>query len=742
MRERLPAWAAVVLLLCRAGALIAQQPADSVPVRRDTLTLPEVQVIGTPDRLATIPGSGQVLERRTLEASRVFSPAEALRKVPGIDVREEEGFGLRPNIGIRGLNPTRSSKVLLLEDGIPFTIAPYGDNTTYYHPPIDRFSRIEVLKGSGQVLFGPQTVGGVINYITPGIPQRTSATLGVTGGNRDFLNLRGSAGGVWGGFGVLADVMRKQGDGARDNIGTRLTDASVKARYLAGSRHVFTAKANYYTERSRVTYSGLREAEYADAPFGNAFQNDSMLLDRVAGSLAHQAQLGGAASLTTTAYAYRVERDWWRQSSNSGQRPNDASDPACGGMENLRTTCGNEGRLRRYDVAGIEPRLALGHLAFGLPGQLDAGLRLHHEDQRRLQLNGATPNAREAGPASDPNSGVKEDNRRENTALSLFVQERLIVGRVAVTPGLRLEQVWYDRLNELADPPAEGRTSLTQLIPGVGATWQAGDEATFFAGVHRGFAPPRTEDVIDNAGGVVDLDAELSWNWELGARARPLRGLRAEATLFRMDFENQVIPASIAGGTGAALTSAGRTLHQGLEAFVRLDLGTQFRWRPNLFVEAAWTWLATARFEGERYVFVGTGDGDVVGKVYAGQNQAGSRTQESVTGNRLPYAPEHLFTGTLGYTSGDALELRLEGVYIGRQFGDALNTDVLVPDGQQGPIASAFVVNVAANYRLPTGTTLFATVKNALDAEYVVDRTRGLLPGMPRLLQAGVTQAF
>jgi Fe(3+) dicitrate transport protein len=260
--------------------------------------------------------------------------------------------------------------------------------------------------------------------------------------------------------------------------------------------------------------------------------------------------------------------------------------------------------------------------------------------------------------------------------------------------------------------------------------------------VHRGFAPPRPEDVIDNSGGVVDLDAELSWNWELGIRSTPTDGVRLDATVFRMDFENQIVPASVAGGSGATLTSAGRTLHQGLELLARLDLGTLARSANNLFLEMAWTWLPTARFEGERYVFVGTGGSDVVGKVYGGQASDGSREQVSVTGNRLPYAPSSLLTASVGYNMNDQFDVRVEGVYTGSQYGDALNTAVLVADGQQGPIDDNFIVNLATSFRLPTGTTLFATVKNVFDETYVVDRTRGLYPGMPRLVQAGVTQRF
>lgn len=120
-------------------------------------------IAGTSEEIARIPGSVDVLDAQTLREARLFTFDEALRRVPGLHVRSEEGFGLRPNIGIRGLNPTRSSRVLLLEDGLPLAYAPYGDNASYYHPPIDRFDGVEVVKGGGQILYGPMTVGGVIN---------------------------------------------------------------------------------------------------------------------------------------------------------------------------------------------------------------------------------------------------------------------------------------------------------------------------------------------------------------------------------------------------------------------------------------------------------------------------------------------------------------------------------------------------------------------------------------------------
>jgi Fe(3+) dicitrate transport protein len=176
MRHPSPALLAVAIAtVLAAPAARAQQasapPADAAP----RSTLADVVVIGSREALTRIPGSGQIVDHDAIVESRVFTINEALRKVPGVYARDEEGMGLRPNIGIRGLNPTRSSKVLLLEDGLPLAFAPYGDNATYYHPPVERFERIEVLKGAGQIEFGPQTVGGVINYITPSAPPSSAA---------------------------------------------------------------------------------------------------------------------------------------------------------------------------------------------------------------------------------------------------------------------------------------------------------------------------------------------------------------------------------------------------------------------------------------------------------------------------------------------------------------------------------------------------------------------------------------
>lgn len=720
------------------------------PVQADTTrpsTLPTVEVIGSTASLLRIPGSGTILSREVMTQARVLHTAEALRKVAGLHIREEEGLGLRPNISIRGLNPNRSSTVLLLEDGIPLSIAPYGDNAAYYHPPVNRFGRIEVLKGSGQILFGPRTIGGVINYITPDAPLRPAGSVMLSGGTSGYRLAQASYGGTWNGNQLLVGLMRKDGEGAREHTGTRLTDVTVKAGMSLDDAHTLTLKAGHYTERSNATYAGLTEEEYAANPRGNPFRHDSLFLSRTGLSGSLRSVLGGAV-LTTTVYGYGVSRDWWRQSNSSTQRPLDRGDPSCGGMANLSTTCGTQGGLRHYLVWGVEPRLTFEHQTGAATHTIEVGARAHLERQDRQTVNGAFPNSRTAGPSSNPGSGISEDNLRQNQAYAAWIQNRIGLGHWTISPGLRLEGIHYERTNRLpvTDSPTgvTGTSSLVQLIPGLGVTRQLGDATTLYAGIHRGFAPPRTEDLINNAtGGVVELDAELSWNLEAGIRTGLARGVSAELTGFRMDFQNQIIPANLAGGSGATLTSAGRTLHQGAE--VMLDLsGVAVGGAARPFdLTVAWTWLATARYEGTRLAWIGTGGNDVVGKVYAAQNSGSTRAEVNVSGNRLPYAPEHLLTVALHGRPHRQLRLSLEAVHVGSQHTDAANSTITVPDGQQGPIAAATWWNATVNLDLPAlRSSAFVSAKNLFDQLSVVDRSRGLLPGAPRMVQVGLARGF
>lgn len=491
-----------------------------------------VTVLGKLDRTDALPGSHQTLDSKTLSEAHVMTTSEALRKVAGVNVRDEEGFGLRPNIGMRGLNPTRSTKTLLLEDGIPLAYAPYGDNASYYHPPIDRFARIEVLKGAATNLFGPQTVGGVINYITPTPTAELAGMLRLTAGDRGYRNLHARAST----HGIQLDVVDKRGDGARDHINSVLGDYNAKLVTELGTDHTLIVRANRYIEDSDITYSGITDAELARfGPRYNPFANDTFDTSRSGFSATHAWAFGTGSDLTTSVYSSRFARDWWRQGSTTsdsqcnavtyavnGNAASFAAARAAGVAVNANDCNSRQGRLRDYDSRGIEPRLRLQHALLG-DGELLLGARVHEEKQRRRQVNAVTPTGR--------TGATVEDNERDTRAWSAFVQNRFLFGDVEIAPGLRYEHIANERRNALTR--ATGNAEQSEWLPGLGLSWQATPTLSVFGGIHKGFAPPRTEDLIDNSGAATDVDAESSINIELGARAQLADSLSFDATLFR-----------------------------------------------------------------------------------------------------------------------------------------------------------------------------------------------------------------
>ena len=689
-------------LIPLAAALSAALSSPTFANESPTILMPRVDVIGTANRLPDLAGTGQIIDSKDLEGSRVFTVNEALRRVTGVNVRDEEGFGLRPNIGIRGLNPTRSTKVTLLEDGVPLAYAPYGDNASYYHPMVDRYERIEVLKGPGSLLFGPQTVGGTVNYITPAPPQEVGGYIQGAVGNRDYANAKFNIGG----HGLLLDYTRKQGNGARDNLDHELDDLNVKYVMNLTRDQILTLRGNYYTENSTLTYTGLTQAEFDR--FGaryNPFKNDRFDIKRHGFSATHAIAVTEKAVLTTNLYYSHFDRDWWRQSSNS-------TDTQCGtGFRDSRLagiavdpdSCNSiQGRLREYDTWGVEPRLTVEHQF----GEFQAGVRMHYEEQRRVQINATSPTGR--------TGTVTENNLRETKAFSAYVSNRFDIGTFSITPIIRHEDIDAERRNRLTGDTGDTRVSKT--TPGIGVTWNPSDALTVFAGAHKGFAPPRVEDLIGGTGTVTEVDPEESTNFELGARVRPTDKIALQAAYFRSDFDNLIAVGSIAGGNTPL--SQGKALFEGVEFSGQASLA------GGAFTRVAYTWLPVAE-QSTSFRNVATQ------AVIAG----------SQSGLRQPYTPRNTLTAAAGYEKG-SFRGELEAQYVGSQFSDFANVTNPTADGQRGEISSYTIWNASLNYRFDRAFSVFLTAKNLGDKTYIVDRTRGIQVGMPRLVFAGIRYTF
>lgn len=698
-----------LILLCQSLPITAES----------TYTFAEVEVVGGKDDIKDIPGSAVVVSKEDLSKQQPNSVSEALSQVSGVSIRDEEGLGLRPNISLRGVPGDRSRKILMLEDGVPISLAPYGENAAYYAPAIERVESIEVRKGSGSIAYGPQTIGGVVNFKTPNPPKETEVNTKLIGGNHGYKSIQTSYGGTFNDTGILVSALHKQGDGPRSPMPFIITDLTGKMHNQLTPKADLTLKLHYYNEDGRVSYTGLTQSEYEADSHQNTAVNDSLYVERVGFSGIHNLNKGEDSQLKTSFYTHFIKRDWWRQDKESSLDSK--------GNTVYKDT--NGGRNRYYKVAGIEPRYT--------KGNFESGLKFHFEEEDNKRINGNSPTARTARKGLGSDDGLVDHEKRSTLAGSMFAQYTFEPNaKLKVVPGIRVESFNQERLilmnktvyktatvnGVLSDitKPISTKTGWTsELIPGIGLIYDHNDTVNMFAGVHRGFAPPRFSDAINSSAEDQKLESEKSWNYEAGVRSKLLSWLKADATVFYYDYENQVINAS--ESSGHTKTNSGESTSAGVE----LDLiATNDDVIPNVSTEVA---LGLTYTDAIYQTNITDGKGNTL----------------DTKGNRIPYVSKGM--AALGFTvsHNSGVTFFLEALYKTAQYTDSLNTANGSENGKLGTIAAHTVLNLSASYKVSPTIKTFVAVKNLLDETYIASRSpEGIFPGISRQINVGIHTTF
>ncbi|MBX2963308.1 MAG: TonB-dependent receptor [Cyclobacteriaceae bacterium] len=709
----------------------------TITLQEDPHLLSQVYVISNRDQLfSKVPGSVSYLDQNELILLKPVTGNEVFRRVPGLNVVDEEGAGLRVNIGIRGLDPDRSRSVLMMEDGIPVALNPYGEPEMYYTPAMDRMSGVEVLKGSGQILYGPQTVGGVINYITADPPEEEQIRFRIQGGSGSYLSALGSYGNTFNKTGVQFTYLRKQAENMGPT-GFTVNDFSAKLRIPLSDKSTLGVKLAAYNEVSNSTYIGITQPMFDQG--GNDFTvlmpNDELDVNRYLMSFSHQTKLSDNLSLNSTLFGYTTTRNWRRQDyayntfSNGIPNPPPADwtgvvwgdESVPGGAIYLRNRTGN--RDRQFEVMGWEQKINYNLKLGSITNQLTAGYRYLYERAYEQRINGTSATAQSGALVSD--------EVRTGNAIALYFLDKIsLLPKLDVSPGLRAEFYNYEReiLREAStDVHNVAENKIAELIPGVGLNYRPNNQLNLFTGIHRGYAPPRIKDAIDfsAANPVLDLEAETSWNFELGLRTQVVAGFFAEITYFHMDFDNQIIPSSQSiGGAGFGVTNAGKTLHKGIE--------TALVWNSREMLNTSW-------------LFILDFNGTYTHATYNSDRLISSGGETTnVNGNRLPYAPELTLSTAFNIESTFGTGLRFTYTYVGNQFTDELNSITPSNNGRIGKMPHYNVLDATAYHRIPKwNAQVNLSVKNLTDVRYIsTRRPEGIRVGLPRFITAGFEIKF
>lgn len=675
-------------------------------VQASEVRLPRIDVIGESEQdVARQPGAVAIVTKEDLATTQPMSTEDALRSVPGVTIKKEEESAVVVNIGIRGLSAA-DFKTLTLEDGVPVAPGLFVGNGRYYNPRIQRMESIEVLKGAASLRYGPSTIGGVINYKTkqPEDGVTVGARVGSFGYREAVLEAGGSAPSGEATAGVV--YTRARSDGFQDK-GFEMEDLMLKGGLLVGENHWIGAKVTHYDNEANISYRGLfLDAFNAGADF-NPAPDDWFLTTRKSLDLNHEWEIDSSMTLNTLLYWSEMNRDYWRFGTVSGTPTQTVN-----GLTQWNFSDNVNGNNRAFERVGLDSRLHVQHDSFGMSNEAEFGFRFMEEEMVDQTILATRDNPRTA------DRGVGRHRVDDATSYALFAQNRFIVNdRLSVTPGLRIESYEQSRLDLQASAAAgnSAKTSNTEYMPGVGLTFQATPTAQVYGGIYKAFSPALNGDSLS---GLQDqqLDAERSINLEIGVRGGNER-MRYELTAFRMEFDNQIIPAN--SNTNFQNTNGGETLHQGLEGAIGYEFGNGFS------IDANATYVPDAEFVGNRYASDGV-------------------TVTIPDGNRVTYTPELVANLRLGYRTGK-LNTALSANYVGSQFTDTDNTRAIQENTSgffTGRVDAYTTVDLTANYEVSPQFSLSAAVKNLTDEHYIASLRQGIYAGPERSFELGGRYSF
>jgi Fe(3+) dicitrate transport protein len=727
---------------------LASEP-DPATTAKPTPTPPEpalvfrdrVTVVGSQDAADRLPGSATILSGERLENEKQgFDDIHRLLgPVPGINIQEEEGFGHRPNIGMRGAGSDRSARIALMEDGVLIAPAPYAAPSAYYFPVAGRMEAIEVRKGSSQIQYGPNTVGGALNLVSAAIPDPLSLLGRAELGSEGAAKLHARAGDAGRRVGWLLETYQSHSDGFKQldgggDTGFTLQDYLGKLRFQsapdAAVYQQLELKLGHTREDADETYLGLTEEDFRITPLRRyaASRRDRFESTHAQYQLRWFAVLPGGLDATVTAYRNDFSRNWYKLQSVQGRSLGAVLGDPAAFAEPLSVLRGGDSEAdalrirandRDYVAGGVEALVGLRGDTGGLRHDLELGLRFHVDEEDRFQHEDAF--AMRAGELelTTPGAAGSQANRLgEAEAWSAFVTDRLDWGRWSLSPGLRFERIelvrsdWSGSDANRADAPRRLTNRLEVVIPGAGLAFEVSPSIRLFGGVHRGFAPP-------GPGSNEETIAESSLNYELGLRVRQ-GTLRAEAIGFYNDYENLLGRDTLStGGSGSGdLFNGGSARIAGLELLAELDAGSGLGLGVRVPLRASYT-LTSAHF----------------GSDFESAYEPWGTVLE---GDEIPYLPRHqLFASAGAHGTGWGADLSATwSAAMRTSAGTGPIPDTAGTDAQ-------LVLNLAGSVDVGRHLQLVGSVQNLTDAAYVVARRpAGARPGLPRTFLAGVRFRF
>jgi Fe(3+) dicitrate transport protein len=707
---------------------------DEAILNEETKISDIIQIFGEKQALETTTGSGFVLNEAALEQFEFDDIHRVLQSVPGVYIREEDGYGLRPNIGLRGATSERSSKIALMEDGVLIAPAPYSAPAAYYFPNVSRMSQVEVFKGPSAITYGPNTVGGAINMMSRPVNTKDSGEVDLALGQQSYGKAHAHYSKNIGDLGLMLEGVHLRADGFKslandDNTGF------VKNEILAKAHYEFTddpynqqvqVKVGYSEEVSHETYLGLTDADFVDDPYQRytASQNDKFDWEHLQMQVSHYIELTPDITLLSQTYRRDFNRDWDRLNGFDSNRSLDSilASPETGlNVRFIQVLKGEEDSLtsdealiftlndRTFYSQGIQSKLSWDSKLGEVDMIVDAGLRIHQDQVERLHraryfdmLSGQLVYA---GQTDE----IATNNKDTTNAISAFINSKIKFGDLHTSFGIRVENIDGESNDYLAQTLQ--KNSDTVVLPGAGIFYQISPELGMLAGINKGFVP-------NSPGEASDIEPEESWNFELGLRAN-VADWQVEAIGFFNDYSNLKGSCTFSSGCTTEFDvefNGGEVDIYGAE----FSVNGQFEFSNGLELPIKIAYTHTQS------------------EFQSSFDSTFSQWGNVSVGDELPYLPENQFNLQVSLV-GENWQVDLAYKYITEML-EAAGTGVELAGVVTSDISQ---IDVAAWYQINADLRIYAKLDNLTDEANIVSRRPfGARPGKPRQFVLGAKYTF
>lgn len=685
----------------------------------------EVLIIGDNADLMNLAGSGAQVTPEKVQFHKYSDLNQLVSLVPGVYVREEDGFGLRPNIGIRGATSDRSQKVTILEDGVLIGPAPYSAPAAYYITNAARLESLEVLKGPSAIISGPHTVGGTINLLTRPVPKDNQHSISAEFGSDGYRKIRAESALVNSYSGVLIDALRYESDGFKyqdngEDTGFVRNDINIKLQHKfdTSNDQIINIKLGYADEDANETYLGLTDSDFEQSPNRRyaASQLDNFVSDHSQIHVSYDLLFQDKLNVNSKVYWNKFNRSWNKfDGFIDGPRPQDVlsspesyrsayetllgvRDSVVGDFTDL--TIDVTDNYREFSSKGFQVDLQTELAFLDMDHSFRFGFRYHIDDVRRqhqqrsyLMRSGILVDDAQLRP-------LKSDNYAESKAMALFVSDEINFNSLKVTVGLRHEEISGEFDNKLSGVITSNKQSIT--APGLGFYYEITQNLGVLAGIYRGFSPAGP--------GKEGTKAEESTNIEYGFRYHT-DYMNVELIAFESDYANLLgrCRASDSDCEIGQEFTGGEASVKGAEFMV----GQIWKFSDAISLSADFVYTySTSKFQSS---------------FFSNFSQWGLVSE----GDSLPYIPDHVGRLDLKMDINDVWDVVVSSKYqhgMREVPGSASIQDDLHTDNLK-------TVDLSFSRSIINDLQFKVSVRNALNDRYIVShRPFGARPNLPRMV--------